>query len=78
MTLAQKGAERMPELLAGDVHEITAKLAYQLWEQRGRPFGSPEGDWFAAEKTLAASPRDPGLELPLYGITMEPNEGAHR
>jgi hypothetical protein len=27
----------MPEFLAGDVHEITAKLAYQLWEQRGRP-----------------------------------------
>ena len=40
----------MPEFLAGDVHEITAKLAYQLWEQRGRPFGSPEVDWFAAEK----------------------------
>jgi hypothetical protein len=42
----------MPEFLAGDVHEITANLAYQLWEQRGRPFGSPEVDWFAAEKTF--------------------------
>ena len=70
----------MPEFLAGDVHEITAKLAYQFWEQRGRPFGSPELDWFAAEKTLGASQRDPGLELPLplYGITLEPNEGARR
>jgi hypothetical protein len=70
----------MPEFLTGDVHEITAKLAYQLWEQRGRPFGSPEVDWFAAEKSLGASPPDPGLELPLplYGITLEPNEGTYR
>ena len=30
----------MAELLRGDMHEVTAKLAYQLWEQRGRPFGS--------------------------------------
>jgi hypothetical protein len=63
----------MPELLTGDVHEITAKLAYQFWEQRGRPFGSPEVDWFAAEKTLASSER---LPLPLYGITLEANEEA--
>ena len=65
----------MPEFLAGDVHEITAKLAYQLWEQRGHPFGSPEVDWFTAEEALASSPR---LELSLYGITLEPNEGAQR
>jgi hypothetical protein len=63
----------MPEPLTGDVHEVMAKLAYQFWEQRGRPFGSPEVDWFAAEKTRASSER---LELPLYGITLEPNEGA--
>lgn len=68
----------MPEFLTGDVHEITTKLAYQLWEQRGRPFGSSEVDWFAAEKDLAASQRDRDLGLPLYGITLEPNEGAHR
>jgi Protein of unknown function (DUF2934) len=65
----------MPEFLAGDVHEITAKLAYQLWEQRGRPFGSPELDWLAAEKVLASSQR---MELPLYGLTLEANEGAQR
>jgi hypothetical protein len=23
-------------------------LAYRLWEERGRPIGSPEDDWFAA------------------------------
>lgn len=65
----------MAELLAGDTQEVTAKLAYQLWEQRGRPFGSPEVDWFAAEKALASGERDPKLDLPLYGITLEANEG---
>jgi Protein of unknown function (DUF2934) len=63
----------MPEFLTGEALEITAKLAYQFWEQRGRPFGSPEVDWFAAKKTLALSER---LQLPLYGITLEPNEEA--
>ena len=65
----------MAELLAGNVHELTARLAYQLWEHRGRPFGSPEVDWFAAEKALASAQRDPKLDFPLYGITLEANEG---
>jgi len=26
--------------------------AYHLWVQRGRPWGSPEADWFAAEREL--------------------------
>jgi hypothetical protein len=29
-------------------------LAYQLWEARGCPEGTPEEDWFNAEKALAA------------------------
>ncbi|HZU25459.1 MAG TPA: DUF2934 domain-containing protein [Bryobacteraceae bacterium] len=29
-----------------------AVLAYALWEKRGRPIGSPEEDWFAAERAL--------------------------
>ena len=65
----------MEDFFAGDAHDVTAKLAYQLWEQRGRPFGSPEVDWFAAEKALASAERDPKLELPLYGIALEANEG---
>jgi hypothetical protein len=28
------------------------KRAYQLWEERGRPWGSPETDWFTAEHDL--------------------------
>ena len=26
-----------------------AELAYRLWEERGRPEGSPEDDWYKAE-----------------------------
>ena len=33
-------------------HEEIARLAYQLWERRGQPLGSPEIDWYAAETAL--------------------------
>lgn len=33
-------------------HEEIAKLAYQYWEARGRPLGSPEQDWLQAERDL--------------------------
>jgi Protein of unknown function (DUF2934) len=36
-----------------------AARAYELWVQRGRPIGSPEVDWDAAEKQLLAAPTDP-------------------
>ena len=36
-------------------HDFVAKLAYKLWEQRGRPLGSPDVDWFAAEQALYVS-----------------------
>lgn len=64
----------MDDFFAGDAQDVQAKLAYQLWEQRGRPFGSPEVDWFAAEKILSA-PQDPKLDFPLYGIALEADEG---
>jgi hypothetical protein len=32
--------------------EEIARLAYQLWDERGRPEGSPDADWFRAEKQL--------------------------
>ena len=44
-------------------NEAIAKLAYQIWEERGRPPGSAEGDWYEAERQLqiqtAAMPRSP-------------------
>ena len=29
-----------------------AMLAYQLWQERGCPIGSPEEDWLRAEREL--------------------------
>ena len=28
-------------------------LAYQLWEERGRPYDDPELDWYEAERQLS-------------------------
>jgi hypothetical protein len=33
-------------------HESIARLAYALWEARGYQPGSPEQDWFEAERQL--------------------------
>jgi hypothetical protein len=33
-------------------HEEIARLAYRNWQQRGRPFGTPEEDWFRAEDEI--------------------------
>jgi hypothetical protein len=33
-------------------HEEIAVRAYQLWEERGRPIGSPEEDWSRAENEM--------------------------
>jgi len=33
--------------------------AYHFWEDRGRPWGTPETDWFSAEKQMT----DPQTEL---------------
>ena len=46
-----------------DRHELVQKLAYQHWEERGSPLGSPEIDWFAAEKTVREYLLASGIEL---------------
>ena len=51
----QQCVELTPDFPGESRHEFVAKLAYKLWEQRGRPFGSPEVDWFAAEQAVYAS-----------------------
>jgi len=33
-------------------HQEIAQLAHRLWEARGAPLGSPEQDWFDAERWL--------------------------
>ncbi len=37
--------------------EQIAALAYQLWQDRGCPEGTPDEDWFRAERELARSKR---------------------
>ena len=34
--------------------KTVAELAYQYWEDRGRPWGSPQEDWLRAEHALKA------------------------
>jgi len=36
------------------IHEKVALLAYSYWEERGRQGGSPEEDWYRAEKEVLA------------------------
>jgi hypothetical protein len=54
-----------------EAQKLISELAYQLWEKRGRPFGSPEVDWYEAEKALAG-------ESHLYCFSMEADEGPYR
>jgi hypothetical protein len=53
--MAENGRQRSalaedPILQEGSI----AGLAYQLWEKRGRPEGSPDKDWYRAEQELTA------------------------
>jgi hypothetical protein len=60
----QQPLELIPDFLGEDRHEFVAKLAYKLWEERGRPFGSPEVDWFRAERAVYSSLVASGLVTP--------------
>jgi Protein of unknown function (DUF2934) len=51
----QQHIELTTDFMGEDRHELVAKLAYKLWEERGRPIGSPEVDWLAAERTVYSS-----------------------
>jgi hypothetical protein len=51
----QRPLELMPDFSYESRYEFVAELAYKHWVQRGRPLGSPEVDWFAAEEAVYAS-----------------------
>jgi len=55
--------EPLTDFYGEDRHDLVQKLAYQRWEKRGRPLGSPEIDWFAAEKAMRACLLASGIEL---------------
>jgi hypothetical protein len=44
------------------------RLAYWLWQQRGRPIGSPDDDWFLAEELLRR--RYKGVQLSIRDIPL--------
>ena len=56
--------ELTPDFLYESRHEFVEKLAYRLWEQRGRPPGSPDVDWQAAEQAVYASLESSGMISP--------------
>ena len=60
----QQPLELIPDFLGEDRHELVSKLAYKLWEERGRPLGSPEVDWFAAERAVYSALVASGLVAP--------------
>ena len=59
--------------LSNEQREQIEKLAYQLWEQRGRPLGSPGEDWLRAEEEVRQRSHWPS-RLPFSSLTMEPVE----
>jgi hypothetical protein len=50
MALDTAAEQRTPASLIE--HDEIGLLAYSYWEARGCPYGSPEEDWFRAEKDL--------------------------
>jgi hypothetical protein len=60
----QPPLELTTDFLGEDRHEFVAKVAYKFWEERGRPFGSPDVDWFAAERAVYSSLVASGLVAP--------------
>ena len=64
--------------VAANLHEFATNLAYEHWERRGRPFGSPEIDWSTAEKALAGFRGHSEEEFSLCSLRMEPNETTYQ
>ncbi len=56
-------------------HDEIAKLAYELWERRGRPLGSPEIDWYGGKCFGCADSQE---QFSLLNVRMEPEEGPYR
>ena len=74
----QPTIELTTDFLGEDRHEFVAKLAYKLWEQRGRPLGSPEVDWFAAEQAVYSGLVGSGLVAPSAAGTQHMAEKIYR
>jgi hypothetical protein len=60
---------RQNESLVDFDDDAIRKIAYNLWERRGAPIGSPDVDWIEAERQL----REKWLDLPADGQQPETN-----
>ena len=56
--------ELIPDFSYESRYEFVERLAYKLWARRGRPFGSPDVDWFAAEQAVYTSLVESGMIAP--------------
>lgn len=54
-------------------HEKIARLAYRLWEERGRPLWSADSDWLHAERQLRRT-MDTGTQFSLSSLRLGPTE----
>jgi hypothetical protein len=52
VTIMSPNADEVTRQTEGPSHEAIALRAYGLWEGRGCPIGSPEEDWFRAEREI--------------------------
>lgn len=49
---SELGSSAQPVAVENASESDIAALAYQLWQARGCPLGSPEEDWLEAERHL--------------------------
>jgi HlyD family secretion protein len=70
---AAPGSSEVPSPASGHPEpEETAHLAYQDWQQRGSPIGTPEEDWFHAEKEIKQHTNDTSKAKTDTGKSSEP------
>ena len=74
----QQPLELTTDFLGEDRHEFVAKVAYKFWEERGCPFGSPDVDWFAAERAVYSSLVASGLVAPSANDLLHIREKIYR
>jgi hypothetical protein len=74
----QHPLELIPDFPYESRHEFVEELAYKLWAQRGRPLGSPEVDWFAAEQAVYASLVASGMITPSSNDPQNVSEKIYR
>lgn len=48
----QQPLELIPDFAYEDRYEFVERRAYEHWEKRGRPLGSPDVDWIWAERAV--------------------------